>query len=577
MGTFMKFTIKLVVLSLFFSPMVALAELPEQVQADFSVVAGVVVMPINDEYIVDLDARDNLQVGDVLTQVKPGKKIFHPVTKEVIGTVDDVVGFLQVTRVYSGYSYAKALTAGLAPQNGASFKRFEKVPAILVIDDQADKELARQIQVDLPHLLWLQDSQSDQALLTFNLQENALDVKTAQGNSLHRYLVTKDQQLVSTATSAPRPYAAPQSGPEPGPLQKVVTSLMGNVYQSNDERFAEIDEAIIRQNQSDRKGIWMGPNINGHPTGLAVADLDGDGRLEIAVALDKTILIGRVTDGKFDQLVEVDTPPLLQLLSIDALDLDNDGRSELYLSALAAERPSSFVVAYDGSNYGIVIDSVRWLLRAVTLPGETGRTLIGQRINNTVKAFADEIFRVERDGGELVKGNPTNLPDKLNLFNFMAFTDDKNKLNYLYLSDGDYLKVISADGAQLWESEDYFGGSENCFNLQDIPRVDMQYPNCMQPRLVMMPGNEIVVVQNESQRIIQRYRSFKKSRLVALAWNGFAMMESWKTASQLGYLGDFAVADADNDGKDELVMAIKFQHKGLTNEARSSVVIYELE
>jgi len=76
---------------------------------------------------------------------------------------------------------------------------------------------------------------------------------------------------------------------------------------------------------------------------------------------------------------------------------------------------------------------------------------------------------------------------------------------------------------------------------------------------------------------VQRFRRFKKSRLVSLSWNGFALMENWQTASQPGYLGDFSLADADNDGKDELVMAVKFQHGGLTDKARSSIVIYELE
>ena len=51
----------------------------------------------------------------------------------------------------------------------------------------------------------------------------------------------------------------------------------------------------------------------------------------------------------------------------------------------------------------------------------------------------------------------------------------------------------------------------------------------------------------------------------------------WRAASQPGYLGDFGYADADNDGQPELVMVVKFQHKGLTNKARSSIVIYELE
>ena len=60
-------------------------------------------------------------------------------------------------------------------------------------------------------------------------------------------------------------------------------------------------------------------------------------------------------------------------------------------------------------------------------------------------------------------------------------------------------------------------------------------------------------------------------------WNGFTLNEIWRTATQPGYLGDFALADADNDGSPELVMAVKFNHAGLTTDARSSIVIYELD
>ncbi|MDH4026660.1 MAG: hypothetical protein OEU57_14755, partial [Desulfuromonadales bacterium] len=59
----------ILLLILFCSPLNALAELPEDVAADFSVLSGIVVMPINDEYIVDLDDRNNLNIGDILTVV----------------------------------------------------------------------------------------------------------------------------------------------------------------------------------------------------------------------------------------------------------------------------------------------------------------------------------------------------------------------------------------------------------------------------------------------------------------------------------------------------------------------------
>jgi hypothetical protein len=451
--------------------------------------------------------------------------------------------------------------------------------------------LARQLQVNLPQFKWLEEGQVDQALLTFDLQAKALDVRTVQGDSLHKYKVTEDQQLVTTVTSAPRPYTSTQaevtSAPRPytstqaepksKSLQQLANALMGTISQTNEDRFAEMDEAIIRQRQLDRDGVWMGPDLAGHPIGLSVADLDGDGLQEVAVLLEKKIIVARIIDGEFDEVAEVPLSGILKFLSIDALDLDNNGRSELYLSALAGDRPSSFVVEYDSGNYSIVIDSVRWLLRAVNLPGEKSQSLVGQRVGNIENVFRGDVFHVARKGADLVQGEAIALPENINLFNFTTFIDDKQQVNYAYLTNGDYLKVVSGSGEDLWESAGYFGGSEDDFNLSEKRRDDDPNLTYMPPRMVLMPGHEILVAQNDGQRMVQRFRRFKQSRIVSLAWNGFSMTENWQTSSQQGYLGDFTLADADNDGNAELVMAIKFKHGGLTEAARASIVIYELE
>ena len=61
-----------------------------------------------------------------------------------------------------------------------------------------------------------------------------------------------------------------------------------------------------------------------------------------------------------------------------------------------------------------------------------------------------------------------------------------------------------------------------------------------------------------------------------MKWDGVTLHEEWQTADQAGYLADFTLADADNDGEIELVMAIKFQHQNILQKGRSSIVIYEL-
>ncbi|MGW8313485.1 MAG: FG-GAP repeat domain-containing protein, partial [Desulfuromonadales bacterium] len=530
------------------------------------------------EYIVDMNDQDNLSIGDILSLVKPGKKILHPQTGEVIGSVDQAIGFLQVTRILSGYSYAKVLTPGLQPENGAQLKRFEQVPASFVTGTDADSnELIRQFKVNLPQLLWLADNQTEYALLTFAMQGNSLEVKTVGGDLLHRYKLTADQQLAVTSPS-PRPsVSAPTStGAQTGPLQKIVTTLMGNVYQKGDEQFAEMDAAIIRQRQTEEGGLWLGPELNGSSWGISVGDFDGDGQQETALVLDNTLLIARINAGKFNQLAEVTIPESLQVLSLDSIDLNGDGRDELYLSAQGNYVVSSFVVEFTGDGYEIVMKNIRWLLRVVDLADGSGRTLLGQRMGHQEKAYINDIFKIEREGDRLVQGPSIELPESLNIFSFVPFLDDRNALNYAHLTDGDYLKVFNQDGVELWNSADYYGGSENCFNIRQEYTNEILIPTCVSSRQVRTPNNQILEVQNDGQRIVERYQKFQRSRIVSLSWNGLSMVENWRTASQNGYLSDFVLADADNDGTAEIVMAVKFKHAGLIDKARSAVVIYEL-
>ncbi len=572
----MKFTLKLLLVVLLICPTTAFAELPENVLADFAVVDGYVVAPINDEYVIDLDARNSLQVGDILTVVNPGKKLLHPVTKEVIGTVVEPIGFLQVTRVLSGYSYATPLTEGLKPAAGAQVKRFEQVPAVLTGDPTGSSELARQLKANLPQLHWLEGSESNRALLTFTLGNHALEVRNAQGDSLHKYKVA-DDQLVGTTATALRPATSPPAGPQPNVLQRLANTVTGVLEPNNDDRFAEMDAAIIRQDQAGRQGIWMGPNLDGHPIGLVVGDFDGDKMQETAVVLDHTLVIARISGGEYQQVAEVAIPLNLQVLSVDTLDLDDNGRDELYLSAMYQDRPASFVVEYTGAGYEIVIDWIGWLLRAIDFPAPQGRILVGQQTDNSEQVYLSAFFQMHREGSEVVKGESIALPAKLNIFNFVPFLDNSNLHNYAYLTAGDYLKVINAQGTELWSSPDYFGGSETCFTNRTEGRTYILVPTCVERRLIRMPDNSILAAQNIGQRIMNRYQKFLKSQAVAMGWNGLSLAESWRTASQSGYLGDFALADADNDGQVELVMVVKYKHKGLIDKDRSAIVIYELQ
>lgn len=570
----MKFIVSICMLFTLFLPGHALAELPRQVKADFAPLTGVVVMPVGDQYLIDLDATAGLAEGDILTLTVPGEKIIHPVTKEILGTLDVVRGYLKVTQIKSGYSYAKLITAQSEPQKGAQVKRFEQVPALFSNPEQ-NPELAAELQTGLPHLKWLDADSGEVPQLTFSLSGSRLQVKNIEGVSIRTYEYEANRLTARppqpTATQNTFSVTAEPQAPK-STLNRAVDNLLGAVgIGGKDERLE--NPGIIRSRQ-DSGAIWMGPNLDGNPAGIASGDFDGDGQLETAVAMSDHIQILRIVKGELSLVRKIELDGGLHALALDSIDLDRNGSPELYLSANNGTEVRSLVVEYRQGRFEVIASRLPWLFRVVDLP-DRGPALIGQLVDTSETVFATPPVLLTRQQDELVATADVAAPQG-SFFSFHYFSGDGEAPLIAYISPGDYLNVATARMSRLWESSENFGGSEEFFYNRKEKSNDVVQPVYIQKRLIALPTGEILAARNDGPRILQRYRNFTKSSVSALTWNGFALTESWRTSTQSGYLADFTVADADNDGQPELVMAIKFSTKNLLQTGRSTVVVYEL-
>lgn len=556
-------------------PWTALAEIPQGMESDFAPLSGYIIMPIGDEFLVDLDATANLQEGDILTLVMPGEKVVHPVTKEILGTIDIPKGYLQVSRLKSGYSYAKLLYSEIAPEKGNQIKRFEQVQTALKATDNK-AELLQVLKTGLPQLDWLAEDSSTEPLLTFELAGQQLLVKNSSDTILHSYQLI-DGQIVAPAAQPQRNHGfSVDADPaqNKGFLNRTANKLLDSVGLGNQKNDPFSTSGIIRNTDSN-DAIWMGDNLEGSPAGLVVADLDRDGLQETVVAFETRIAILKIKNGAMQEVDSISLPAGKAPLSIASADLDNNGAPEIYVTASKDYELASLAIEFRDNQYQIFQDNLRWFMTTAALPGE-GSVLLAQRQSNEASPFYGKPFRVTRSGDELSKGTELDLPLHVGLYGFSyAATGDGAPL-VAYLSEDDYLRVVSPQGTALWESGDYFGGSEASFYNKEMGSNAEQMPIYIQKRIVQTAAGEIVVAQNEGLRVLERFRQFKNSRVIAFTWNGFALQEAWRTSEQNGYLADFAIADGDNDGTDELVMIVKFKHKSVLQKARSTVVIYEL-
>ncbi|PLX83184.1 MAG: hypothetical protein C0617_11635 [Desulfuromonas sp.] len=585
----------LVLISLLLRPFPGQAELTDDVAKDLLPVPGSLVMTVGTEWLVDLDATQGTRVGDLFSVVGPGERVVHPTTGKVLGTLDAVKGFVQVTRVKEGYSYASILSASEALSPGDRIRRWENLPALFWDDTGGGEPLFQALRERLPHLDWTPyaDAQAarprpagplegQRAVLVFLLDEYGLGVKDGAFQTLRSYPPEALGGFAGTAFPAlplsPAQPPAPPAVPAPAVSATAATSgqLAGSTLSASLAP-AEGRGAIIRKEAAGLEGVWSSAELKGQPVGIEVGDLDGDGRLEVAVCFKDRLEIGRVAAKGFDPLSTLPLKDSRKLISLDGADLDGDGRLELYLTAGRGEELASFVVELVEGGLQEVISRVPWWFRRVDLP-EEGPVLLAQRMGAGEDDFSGSLFRVVREDRQLKRGPAVKLPGNLALYCFVPFEGAKGDSLLANLSGGDRLQVLDAGGAKLWESEDQFGGSESF-----MVRTEEAYEPG--PRFVFLKarlernGGEVLVPVNEGSRLGSAYREFRQSHLKAMRWDGFAMVETWRTGSVGGYLADFRVADADNDGADELVTVVAFSHGDLFKKAtpRSSVLIYEIQ
>jgi hypothetical protein len=294
----------------------------------------------------------------------------------------------------------------------------------------------------------------------------------------------------------------------------------------------------------------LAPTFPGKVVGLVVADLDADGKMEIVVALEESIIVGSLSGNNWTTLIDKPLGGALTALDLDSFDLNADQRPALLLTAVRGAVLASQIFIFDGKELQLLAGNLPWFLRVLDLPG-AGSTLLGQRQGEDF--YAGNPFQVKREKGQILAGADIPLPAAVTLHGSQIFPHG-DKFLWLTLNAGDDLSVIDATGGKLWQGDEKFGGKESY--LEWSPRgargeTQRRYLRSAPRR----NGSLIILAQNEGSRSLSNWRKAEKSRLAALRWNGYQMEKVWESPTRDGYLADFAYGDADNDGSAEYLLA----------------------
>jgi len=320
--------------------------------------------------------------------------------------------------------------------------------------------------------------------------------------------------------------------------------------------------------------------------GLDVGDVDGDGKSELVIIDKNTVYVYKWGKNRLLQFKEIKGTWSPNFIYLSMADLNGNGQTEIYVSNLTATNASALVLEWDGSDFKEITKRESWLIRVVDLPGR-GATLLGQK-RATEGTYIGGVYVLKHQGNGLVATEPLKLPRYGNVFNFVKSDLGGKGAPFTTLLDPyEHLIVYDPEESRLWKSDDYFGGSLTYMEYMDVNvnRMVQTGVRIFIPSPIFLYDingdgkQEIVVCQNHSKvaRIFGDFRWFGSGKVHFMDWDGAGLVSKWMTPKLSGTTVGYKVADLDNDGLGELIVASVTSESYFVGLPQSRVAIYDLK
>ncbi|KQC07811.1 MAG: hypothetical protein APR62_05875 [Smithella sp. SDB] len=350
----------------------------------------------------------------------------------------------------------------------------------------------------------------------------------------------------------------------------------------------------------NRKDFWMSQKIPTEFKGMATGDVNSDGINEIVTIDRNSVYIYKKDDKNLILLQKEKGSSYDNYIAVDVADVNRNGVPEIIVTSLNDALLDSFVLEFKDGKYAKIASDIRWFLRVIDTSSGIP-LLLGQEYGMD-KPFDTPIYEMVWRDGKYVADQKMKVPFGLSIYgltvdNVGIGESEKiialDDLDYLYITEkttkslGRLTSIGFTSDELIWKSEDVYGGSNNYLenignkaNPTDSDKERYAYANL---RILTLDTNkdgkkEIIIVKNlsSSGRIFKKLKLFTASEIYDLEWDGMGMIENWHTKKINGYVADYCIKDIDNDGKQEIVLAL-VQSTGVSLRDRSVIVIYKMD
>ncbi|GAB4546461.1 MAG: hypothetical protein Fur0020_15160 [Thermodesulfovibrionia bacterium] len=529
------------------------AKVTVEVTSYFPSVNGV-VKDVEDGYAnILIESSLLLKKGTRLSVFREGEPFYHPVTKEIIGRTETLIGRVEVIEKGDGFYRCSIINGDI---KGGDLVRItsSRVKIAFFQDRDADWTLSEALYKSL------KDTNRFEIIDAYT--------KDYEPQGLSRIAKGLNAEVAFMFST---------------PLKEGKRSLNIRLYWAEDSRLIDEIEIPIMGTGSlgyEKTHITINP-FDTEPWRaydiekgelIAIGDVDGDGLREIIVSDGRDIRIYSIKDeprevwfikGGADE----------RHLSLDVLDLNNNGRAEIFVTSISGMEGTitvdesrfksadignirSFIIEYDPLNgYRRIKDGLPYFFRVAN-----SRLLMQDFSINEI--FAGPVYEGVWRDGEYIKDRPLKLPNGIDIYSF-TFVDWKNngEVFLTYLDEDGYLNLSTVtsppgtvtspsgkEGEVLWRSKKSYGRHYLTFEIKTHSIVNPVKRWGIKGKLIPIrteKGQEVLIVKRNP--ILSRVPGlgYSDADVYAIWWNGESMDERLIMEGLSGTITDYALEGAD--------------------------------
>jgi hypothetical protein len=328
--------------------------------------------------------------------------------------------------------------------------------------------------------------------------------------------------------------------------------------------------------------------------------VNGDGKNEVVIMDNHNLYVLKYDGNKLGLLQKIECGVENNFLSLDVADVNRNGVAEIIVTSIVDDKLRSFILEYAQGKFKKVVEDADFYFRVLELPKE-GPILMGQRMSNIIaesgSAFSGPVYRFVWKKNSFERGPKMPFPRGTKIFGLaMGDIRGQGRQELIGIDRSGQLTITTSDKDRKpsWASPERYGGTINFYdNVAKRKLWDGGKLPAASDWRVFIPGrilirdldgdglNEVIVNKNISSTLvdfieIEKLKRYEKGEIYDLVWNEGELMTNWKTKETHGYIADFQIKDVDNDGNEELVVAVIDLGDVLTMKGTSNLLFFKL-